>query len=291
MRAHAPNEPPDKAYLEKWYARTMELIDKYKPDLLYFDSPLPLGDYGLRVAAHFYNANKQWHGGRLEAVLNVKSYGPGSIPDERAIVLDIEKGQSGAMRALPWQTDTSLNRHWFFDQGKIELTAPQLIRNLADIVSKNGNLLLNVGLRPDGTLPEDQKLILDEVGAWLRVNGEAIYGTRPWEVFGEGPTQVEDGHFKQQTKPYTSEDFRFTTKPDALYAICLDRPGKQVVIHSLADKRKLWLGDVRQVWLLGYPEPLNWKRTAEGLQVEMPASVPGSPAYVLKVTGSRKAAK
>ncbi len=265
------DEKPSAAYMQKWLARTRQLIDDYHPDLLYFDSPMPLGDYGMRMASYFYSVTPA-------PVLNIKVWEPGTVPDESAVVLDIEKGQSDRLRPFPWQTDTSLNENWFIDSKPLELSAEVVVHNLADIVSKNGNLLLNVSLRPDGTLPDDQRAELVEVGAWLHQNGEAIYGTRPWRIASEGPTVVAGGDFKQQKQPLTSEDIRFTTKGDTLYAILMGWPADGAVrIRSLTS--------AAQVELVGSDAKLTWENGLDGVLVHLPAAPVGKFAYALRIRG------
>ena len=259
------------AYKEKWFKRTEQLIDDYHPDLLYFDSPMPLGGYGLRIAAHFYNTIPA-------PVLNIKVWEPGTVPDESAVVLDIEKGQSDRLRPYPWQTDTSLNNNWFIDSLPLELSDEVVVHNLADIVSKNGNLLLNVSLRADGTLPDDQRQALTNVGAWLKQNGEAIYATRPWKIAAEGPTLVTGGDFKQPKLAFTAADIRFTTKGDTLYAILMGWPENGIAhIKSLTA--------ARNIELLGSPDKLTWENSLEGVTVHLPAKPVGRFAYALRITG------
>jgi alpha-L-fucosidase len=200
-----------------------------------------------------------------------------------AVVEDIEKGQSGTLREYPWQTDTSLNGHWFLDSLGLTMNAQMVVQNLCDIVSKNGNLLLNVALRPDGTLPEDQQQILLEVGRWMNVNGDAIYGTRPWEVYGEGPTQIAEGHFKQQTAPFTAQDIRFTAKNGALYAVCLGWPDGELLIRSLASGKPVKFGEIKSIRMLGVDKPLAFSRDADGLHVQMPDKKPCDYAYALLI--------
>lgn len=280
-------ERPDTAFKIKWFKRTRELVEKYKPDLLWFDGPMPLQnnygpkgggqeDYGLEIASLFYNQNQADHGGRLEAVLNIKSWGPGTVPDESAVVLDIEKGLVDRIRANPWQTDTTILPDWVYTPGPPSLTDEVIIHNLCDIVSKNGNLLLNVALRADGTLPDDQRKILRHVGDWLSINGEAIYGTRPWKVYGEGPTQIQPGDFKENTHPFTAADVRFTTKGETLYAIFMGWPSDSTLrIQSIQA--------ARSIELIGYDGAIRWEYTPQGLVVHLPEHPVGCFAYVLRI--------
>ncbi len=298
---HSKYEGPDSAYCTKWFNRTRELIDKYQPDLLWFDGPLPmicsspacaevrhqLSKYGLEIAAHFYNENKKWHNGNEEAVINIKSWSQGDIPDFGAIVLDIEKGQTQDILENAWQTDTSIPNSWYYDSAPPELSDTTIIDNLCDIVSKNGNLLLNVGLRADGTLPEDQRKILLSIGEWLDKNGEAIYGTRPWKIFGEGPTNVAGGDFKQNKATMTSKDIRFTTKNGSLYAIVMGWPGDNtIVINSITKQAMPWLGGIGSITLLGDEAPLQWRVSSENLIIHLPEKHTGQLAYVIKLSGN-----
>ena len=194
---HAPGQKPDAAYCTKFYNRTIDLINKYQPDLLYFDDDytntgLPLYDadptVGLQIAAHYYNSNRQQHDGKLEAVLNAKKVSP----DKRGcVVLDIERGGARDLQPQPWQTDTCIG-DWHYERAIAERhgykKSGAVLRTLADIVSKNGNLLLNIPVRGDGTIDDDEVKFLEEMAAWMDVNGEAIFGTRPWAVYGEGPS-------------------------------------------------------------------------------------------------------
>jgi alpha-L-fucosidase len=299
-RPHGALEQADSAFLTRWFLRTRELIDNYRPDLVYFDGPIPLvgtnspkGDdgrplhekYGLEIASHFYNASRNWHGGRLEAVMTIKSWGPGSIHDTRAAVMDVEKGTVTHIQERPWQTDTSIPGTWFYNgTGRAELTDTVIIHNLCDIVSKNGNMMLNVGLKPDGTLPENERAILENVGRWLAINGEAIYETRPWTVFGEGNTEIAEGEFKQNLRPYATGDVRFTTKGNFLYAIVMGWPeNARATIRSLGTRASLPFGDISTVEMLGSTERIDWARTPEGLTVQLPPSPPYRFAFVLKI--------
>jgi alpha-L-fucosidase len=183
---------------------------------------------------------------------------------------------------LPWQTDTS-NGDWFFKDGDEYKTAPDVIRMLADIVSKNGNLLLNVALYPDGSLPPESQTLLAELAPWMRINAEAIHGTRPWTVQGEGPTETAGGAFKENAE-YTAQDIRFTAKRDTLYAVTLGEPRGQVAIASLGraaghDKRA-----VRSVRLLGVRPPLKFRQTDAALVIDLPQELPTRHASAFKIS-------
>ncbi len=300
---HAPKAKPDAAYCTKFYNRTIDLINKYHPDLLYFDDDytntgLPLYDtdptVGLRIAAHYYNTNRRQHDGKLEAVLNAKKVSP----DKRGcVVLDIERGGARDIQPQPWQTDTCIG-NWHYERAIAERhgykKSGAVLRTLADIVSKNGNLLLNIPVRGDGTIDDDEVQFLKETAAWMDVNSEAIFGTRPWAVYGEGPSTNAQGggrSFNEGRTRYTPQDLRFTTKGDALYAIGLMWPaaGGKVTIKSLAADSPHVKGEVGAVRLLGHDAPLAATRDANGLTVELPAPKPESASapFVLKIALGR----
>ncbi|MDX2048835.1 MAG: alpha-L-fucosidase [Chitinophagaceae bacterium] len=280
---------PSKQYCDKFYNRTVDLINKYNPDLLYFDDtalPLwPVNDAGLKIAAHYYNHSIKKHG-KLEAVLN------GKILDEeqrKCMVWDIERGQSNNIEPFPWQTDTCIG-HWHYDRPLYERhgykTAKTVIHTLIDVVSKNGNLLLSVPLRGDGTLDEDERKVVEGVADWMKVNSEAIFATRPWKVFGEGPAMESaaplsaQGFNEGKGKPFTHEDIRFTVKGETIYAFLLGWPGdKETLIKALANGKK-----ITDVSLLGYNGKLEWGQSAEGLKVKMPLQPPCDDAVVLKIS-------
>jgi alpha-L-fucosidase len=275
---------PDQAYLDDWLARTAELVDKYQPQLVWFDWWIaqPVFSTQLqRFAAFYYNRGTEWGKG---VAINYKKHGGESFPDTAA-VLDIERGQLAAVRPNFWQTDTSVSKNsWGHIEGQEYKTADSIVDDLVDIVSKNGSLLLNIGPRSDGTIPEPEVEILKAIGGWLRVNGEAIYGTRPWTQFGEGPTQIVEGSFADtKRKPFTSQDVRFTTKGGLLYATVLDWPADgRVVIKALA-MGAANVGTVRSVELLGASSAVTWSQAADGLRVQLPAVHPTDYAFSLKV--------
>ena len=287
--------PPDKAYIEKFYNRTIDLINKYNPDVVYFDDSQlpfwPVSDAGLRIAAHLYNKSIKDHG-ELRAVLN------GKILDEnqrKAMVWDIERGQANEIQPLPWQTDTCIGG-WHYERGIYERngykTSKTVIQTLVDIVSKNGNLMLNIPVRGDGTIDEKERKIVEEIGAWMKVNSESIYGTRPWKIFGEGPAQQTASQLSAQGfnegkgKPFTGEDIRFTTKGDTLYATALGWPeNNKLVIKSLAKDSQYFPKEIQKLeWVPG-KQSLTFERNENGLIVSLPEKTSDELTYanVIKV--------
>jgi len=278
-----PQYPPE-WWTRQWFWRMRDLLDTYRPDLMYSDGSIPFGEVGRSLFAHYYNANRSWHGGKLEAVYTIKDWrqagGHGDYV-EGVGVQDIERGCLDAIKAEAWQTDTCIG-DWYYKKGITYKPAKQVIAMLADIVSKNGNLLLNVPLRHDGSIDADEENVLAAMAAWISVNGEAIYGTRPWKVFGEGPERKSGRHFSERVfSQMTARDIRFTSKKGALYAIALDWPaGNQIVIRSLATPS----GKIEDVSLLGHTGKLDWQQSGDGLVVKMPAQKPCDLAYVFKIS-------
>ena len=205
--------------------------------------------------------------------------------EEHSAVLDVERGQLAGIRPLCWQTDTSIsNKSWGYIQNDTFKSPEFVIHQLIDIVSKNGNLLLNIGPRSNGTIPEEIQQVLRDVGSWLKINGDAIYGTRPWKIYGEGPTKVTEGAFHDtDIRPYTAEDFRFTRKGDVLYAIELGWPSnREAVIHSLGsgaeDHPK-----IASVALLSSDLKLEFEQRDDGLHIHLPGQNPGKYAYSFRI--------
>jgi alpha-L-fucosidase len=280
-----PNNPE---FTARWYARCAELVDKYDVDLLYFDNTgLPLGQAGLDIAAHFYNGNLKRRG-KLEAIINAKN-----LPENRkdALVMDYERGSATGIMERPWQTDTCIG-DWHYSRATYTnnryKTALQVVQMLIDIVSKNGNLLLNIPLRGDGTYDEKEAVVLDGITAWMQVHGEAIYATRPWKVYGEGPstTNIARGGFggARDVRPYTAEDYRFVTKGDVLHVFMMGWPqGGKAVIKSLAAKSDKYPGEIARVEMIGSKDPLSFTRDENGLSISLPESAPNDIAIVFKI--------
>ena len=275
-------EPPTAAFLDNWLLRTCEIVDKYRPQVVWFDwwiEHYAFVPYLQKFAAFYYNRGAEWG---LGVAINYKY---GAMPDGIG-VFDIERGQLSGIRPLFWQNDTSVSKNsWGYIEGQDYKEVGEIVTDLVDIVSKNGALLLNIGPKPDGTIPEPEQAMLRRIGGWLKVNGEAIYGTRPWKVFGEGPTEVKEGAFTDTARqPFTGGDIRFTTNGDTLYALALAWPGERLTIKSLGTDAGLWDGKIGEVRLPGHDAPLAWSQDANALVIQMPTTPPGEFAYAVKIT-------
>ncbi len=294
---HWPAEPwdtnrwysADPRWHQQWYDEIRELVNNYHPVLLYSDGGVAFGPsnvVGLSQIANFYNDNLQYQHGKLTAVYNCKQ------PSGGCWVQDYERGVGGGIDPYPWQTDTSIG-DWFYnknwrtkDTGTMYRSAGWVVRNLVDIVSKNGNLLLNVVLRPDGSLDPDAVTLLHQLAAWTAVNGEAIYGSRPWLVYGEGAVRATGGSMKEDFN-YSATDIRFTTKGKTLYAITLGWPqNHEVVIRSLAASDDANQNQIQRINLLGHFGRLKFTQTKEVLTVEIPANAKPDLTCALRITGT-----
>ena len=273
--------PPNTAFLDDWLARSGELVEKYHPDFVYFDwwiGQPAFRPYLKSFAAYYYDQAAR----RGQPV--VLTYKEQAMPAHTA-VLDIERGKMQTTRLLPWETDTSVSIHsWGYVANDAYRDAGSLIDELVDVVSKNGNLLLNVGPRADGTIPEPVQSVLLQIGAWLRVNGEAIYGSRPWFVFGEGPHLDASSAMNTDRQQFSAADIRYTTRSGSLYAIALGWPSNgELRLQSLFQGTPYLPGPVSSVEMLGSAAHLVWKQQSDGLHVQMPPARPDEPAYVLSI--------
>ena len=279
--------PNDNGYSEKWFLRCQDLVDKYHPDLLYFDdTSLPLEQWGLNIAAHFYNANASWHGGREEAVITAKKLTP---EQRKALVDDYERGASGEIQPQPWQTDTCIGQ-WHYKKGIKYKSVGTVVKMLVNIVSKNGNLMLNIPVRGDGTIDDDELAFLKDLTKWMNVNGEGIFATRPWKIFGEGPPGVSGGMFNENKAQFSADDIRFTQSKDGntLYAFFLGWPKEgKLAIRSLGkgDAAKPALLDkaIASLTLVGFKGKISWTREADGLHVTLPETQPCKDAFALRL--------
>lgn len=266
------SEPyPSQEYLEDWLLRTCEIVDNYRPSIVYFDWWIhhsEMKPYIKKFAAYYYNRAIEWD---MEVLINYKhdAFMFGSA------VIDIERGQFAEQKPYFWQTDTAVAKNsWCYTENNDYKSAKELICDLVDIVSKNGCLLLNVGPKADGTIPKEDRDILLKIGEWLEDNGEAIYESSPWRLFGEGPTKVEEGQFTDgDSKVFTPEDIRFTVRGSYIYATVLEYPEDGLVsIKSLrdADASRLphFHGIIKEVSILGFDEEPTWERNKEALRIE-----------------------
>jgi alpha-L-fucosidase len=294
---HPPKAPASPEFIAHWYARTKELIDKYKPDLLWFDFGFCYPEFEQdrkNIAAYYYNKGIEWN---KSVVLNYKrwtkpadgvtkvAFPPG------AGTLDLEREKSPNIRKFFWQTDTSISKKsWGYIENDEFKSPDRLVDDLIDIVSKNGCLLLNIGPRADGTIPQQAQDILLVIGRWLKGNGAAIYGTRPWKISGEGPTGTAEGHLSEgKNKPYTAKDIRFTQDGKNLYAIILDWPkNSEVFIKSLNSNTAVGTTGIKSIEMLGSKAQLKWSRTEQGLFVNLPQKKVGEFAHVLKINPKGK---
>jgi len=273
------------AFVQKWLKRQKQIVEDYKPDLMFMDhAGVPFGNYGLEAVAHYYNKAVEWHGSP-DVIMT------GGILDsfaQRALTWNVERGGLADIHSPPWQTGTCIGS-WHYDRRHYDndsyKTAKQVVQILADVVSKNGTLLFNVPVRGDGTIDDKEEAIVDQFTAWTQRNGEAIFATRPWRKYGEGPTKPPPpGAFgEDKQKPFTGEDVRFTRKGDALYAIFLDWPQAESAIQSLGSK-ELPDAVIERVDLLGGPE-LTFRREADALRLTLPPAEPGAFLPALRIRG------
>ncbi len=284
--------PQDQQFKDDWLARSCELIDKYQPDVFWFDFGITpnhdttyeansYAEHLKKFAAYYYNASSK--SGNDLGIINYKF---NAFP-ESAAVLDKERSKMAEIRKPFWQTDTAVSASsWGYTENQRYKTPDRLVDDLVDIVSKNGCLLLNVGPRPDGTIPDEDQAILKAIGGWLKINGESIYDTTYWKTFGEGPTAVSTGHVSEsKDKPFTAQDLRFTTRENVLYVTGLAWPkDNQITVKTLARGGEHYPEEIASVTMLGSDQKLEWTRNDKGLTVKLPTEKPSEFAYVLKVT-------
>lgn len=286
--------PPDQAFCDKIYNRTVQLINDYNPDIVYFDDtylPLwPVSDAGLKILAHGYNKSAERNGGKSQIVFTGKVL---TDWQKKTLLWDVERGAPDAIQELPWQTCTCIgewhyNKHVYYDDRY--KSSADVISMLVDVVSKNGNLLLSVPLRGDGTPDPTEVRIVKQIGRWMNINSESIYDTRPWVIYGEGPTAdtanpVNAQGFNEGRLKYSAKDIRFNKKGDkVLYVTLLGVPEEDITVKALGSKTAQNSKKIKSITLLGSDEKVAWTQEKDSLSIGKPATVPTEEAVVYKVT-------
>jgi alpha-L-fucosidase len=276
--------PRNPLFVRNWLLRQNQMVDRYRPDIVYFDNyAIPFGATGLAAVAHYYNQSIA-RDGQLEVVLTAGRLDP---LQEQAVTWNVERGYLDAIHPRPWQTATCIG-NWHYDRPLYERdgykSAQSVLQRLVDVVSKNGNLLLNIPLRGDGTIDDKEEAIIDAIAAWMARNGAAIFGTRPWQKFGEGPTRPPSGAMAEdQVKPFTADDIRFTAGGGLLHAFFMDRPAAPARILSLGGNA---LPDaVIDQLLFEDGRPLQFRRDADALTVVLPPALSLVPRISLRGRG------
>jgi alpha-L-fucosidase len=279
--AREEHETMTPEFMNDWLLRNTELTDKYQPQLFWFDwwiDQPALEPYRRSFASYYYNKGLQWNKG---VVINYKH---DIAYPEGVAVYDMERGKLPGIHKIPWQTDDAIGeKSWGYANGNTFKSAQYVITNLIDIVSKNGNLLLNIGPRADGTITNEETEVLLGTGRWLDINGEAIYGTRVWKIFGEGPTESASGQFVDQKKPFTSKDIRFTTKGDTLYAITLGLPAANESITITSLSKKSGNGNIKNIELVGSDQKINWVQQNDKLVIKPVTAYPSLNAAAFRI--------
>lgn len=281
---------PSQEYCEKFYNRTMDMINQFHPDLLYFDDtglPLyPISDAGLKIATQFYNSNMALHNGKLEAVLFGKI-----LTDEqkKCMVWDVERGAPDKIQDLAWQTCTCIG-DWHYNRSVYDKnsykSAMDVVLLLIDVVSKNGNLLLNIPVRGDGSIDEKEIAVLEGIAHWMDINKESIFDTRPWKVFGEGAiaetsNPINAQGFNEGRMKFTAKDIRFTKKDNLIYTTVMGVPEENILIKNLGSSNTQT--KIMHIELLGSKEKIKWKQNDGNLTIEKPDIVPNEIANVFKI--------
>ena len=298
QRLYGPKHPqdalPDPSYVKNFYDRTRDLIDLHDPDILYFDNDLfPLGWGGMNIAAYYYNNSLLKRGGKEDVVTTIKN-----VPDRlaKAVVADYERGLTSGIMPFAWQSETCIGE-WHYNRDLYDrpgefggyLHPRDVIHWLVDTVSKNGTFVLNIPGKPDGTIDAKEIAVLDKITAWMSVNGEAIYETRPWRVYGEGPNAIKAGSFQGNSiSKLGAQDVRFTRSKNnrVVHAITLGLPTQEIVIEALGLSSPNSPGKIAKVEVLGATHVPQWRQAANGLSVKLPQGIAGIPEFGVALKAS-----
>ncbi|MDP4612097.1 MAG: alpha-L-fucosidase [Opitutales bacterium] len=259
---------------QHWYDRCWEIIEKYDPDMFNNDSPYPNetrgNALGVKLFTSYINRDLKENDGKQSVVLSFKD----GKRDPRAFTYNLERGSAGDIKPEAWMWATDVSGGWIYRKGsKKRMSIPVMVGNAVDAISKNGVVMMNVALRGDGTLPENQAVYLNAMGDFLRINGEGIYGTRAWKVFGEGPLKMKDGRQGENHDDFSQQDIRFTTKDGDLFAYVLTPPTEDILIETLAAGGVLD-EEIATVEMMGSNETIHWERSAKGLTIQLPSKLP-----------------
>ena len=277
----------DDAWNEHWYARCWEIIEKYDPDMFNNDSPYPIigpgKGLGVKLFSEFVKKDHEQNNGKQDCVLSFKN----PNQNRKAFTYNMERGSAAQIEPEPWMWATDLSGTWFYRDGaRNRMSIPVMVGNAIDSVSKNAVIMLNIALKGDGTIPAYQMQYLDAFRSLMKVNGEGIYGSRPWKVFGEGPLVIKAGRGSENMKPWCPQDIRFTAKNGDLYAFVLAQPTGDVVIKTLAVGGS-YDGEIESVSMLGSKERIKWKRSADGLVIALPKKLPESIVTGFKIEAAK----
>jgi len=269
---------------QHWYDRCWEIIEKYDPDMFNNDAPFPNEKegrgLGVKLFSSYVNRDLRENDGEQTVVFSCKSGGL----NREAFTYNMERGSAAEIHPEPWMWATDLSGGWFYRKGAVnQMSIPVMMGNAVDAISKNGVVMMNIALRGDGTIPENQAAYLNAFGAFLKTCGEGIYGTRPWKVFGEGPLKMKGGRQGENKQDFCQKDIRFTRKGDTLYAFVLAKPTTDIVIKTLA-QGGLYEDEIGSISLLGSGEALTWKRSAEALTIQLPKTLSDQPVVGFCIT-------
>jgi alpha-L-fucosidase len=268
-------------WIDNYTLRIKDLLTQHKPDFFYVDGGIPFGVQGRQLVAWFYNSYRNWKNADSDPVMTFKNFGHTDFHGDfrfGTCVEDIERGRMAGISPVPWQTDDSIG-DWFWTKNDQYISPRQFIHSLIDIVSKNGNLLMNIPLKADGTMDEEAKMLIMEVGKWLKINGEGIYGTRPFTIYGEGPTVVTGGFFSPKAI-LTVDDSRFTSKGDTVFAFVCGNPVGEITIKAFRDG---FYHRIQTVEMLGSAGPLPFRQEKDGLKITVPERKTSDYAVCLRI--------